>query len=88
MCELVAEIASCFTASEIGVPHGEGVENHASYVKSWLEQMKGDASFIFRASRMARQRRTFCSLSCGNRSDRGGVKSGEAPPGESPAGLV
>ena len=37
MCELVAEIASCFTASEIGIPHGEGLENHASYVKNWLE---------------------------------------------------
>jgi len=53
MCELIAEIASCFTASEIGVPHGEGLENHASYVKSWLDQMRGDASYIFRASRMA-----------------------------------
>ena len=53
MCELVAEIASCFTASEIGIPHGEGLENHAAYVKSWLEKMKGDASFIFKASRMA-----------------------------------
>jgi antirestriction protein ArdC len=53
MCELVAEIASCFTASEIGIPHGEGLENHAAYVKSWLDQMKGDASFIFKASRMA-----------------------------------
>jgi antirestriction protein ArdC len=53
MCELVAEIASCFTASEIGIPHGEGLENHAAYVKSWLDQMKGDSSFIFKASRMA-----------------------------------
>lgn len=53
LLELVAEIAACFTASEIGVPHGEGLENHASYVKSWLDQMRGDASFIFKASRMA-----------------------------------
>jgi antirestriction protein ArdC len=53
MCELVAEMAACFTASEIGVPHGETLENHAAYVKSWLEGMKGDRSFIFRASKLA-----------------------------------
>lgn len=53
MCELIAEMSSCFTASEIGIPHGEALENHASYVKSWLDAMKGDASYIFRASRMA-----------------------------------
>lgn len=53
MCELVAEMASCFVASEIGIPNGEGLENHAAYVKSWLEQMRGDSGFIFKASKMA-----------------------------------
>ena len=53
MCELVAEMAACFVASEIGVPHGEGLENHASYLKSWLEGMKGDHSFIFKAAKLA-----------------------------------
>jgi antirestriction protein ArdC len=53
MCELVAEMASCFVASEIGVPHGEALENHASYLKSWLEGMKGDRTFIFRAAKLA-----------------------------------
>jgi antirestriction protein ArdC len=53
MCELVAEMSACFVASEIGIPHGEGLENHASYLRSWLEQMKGDTNFIFRASKMA-----------------------------------
>lgn len=53
MCELIAEIASCFISSEIGVPHGEGVENHAAYVRSWLDAMRGDASYIFKAARMA-----------------------------------
>ena len=53
MCELVAEMSACFAASEIGIPHGEGLENHASYLKSWLDQMKGDANYIFRASKMA-----------------------------------
>jgi antirestriction protein ArdC len=53
MCELVAEMASCFVASEIGVPQGESLENHASYIKSWLEGMKGDRTFIFRAAKLA-----------------------------------
>ena len=53
MCELVAEMAACFVASEIGVPQGEGLENHAAYVKSWLERMKGDRTFIFRAAKLA-----------------------------------
>jgi len=53
MCELIAEMASCFVASEIGVPNGEPLENHASYVKSWLDAMRGDSGFIFRASKLA-----------------------------------
>lgn len=53
MCELVAEISACLVSSEIGIPQGESLENHASYLKSWLNQMKGDANFIFKASRMA-----------------------------------
>ena len=53
MCELIAEMASCFVASEIGVPNGEPLENHASYVKSLLDAMRGDSGFIFRASKLA-----------------------------------
>jgi antirestriction protein ArdC len=52
-CELVAEMSSCFVASEIGIPHGEALENHASYLKSWLDQMRGDANFIFKAAKLA-----------------------------------
>jgi antirestriction protein ArdC len=57
--ELVAEMAACFVAAELGVPHGETLENHASYLKSWLEGMKGDANFIFRASKMASKTTDF-----------------------------
>lgn len=53
MSELVAEIASSFLATELGVPHSEGIENHAAYVKNWLDAMQGDASFIFKASAQA-----------------------------------
>lgn len=51
--ELVAEIASCYLAAELGVPNSEPLENHAAYLKSWLEAMKNDANYIFKASRQA-----------------------------------
>ena len=53
MNELVAEISASFLSTELGVPQGESLENHASYLKSWLEGMKGDSSFIFKASTQA-----------------------------------
>lgn len=53
MNELVAEMVSCFLATELGVPQGEGIENHAAYLKSWLTEMKNDHSFIFKASTQA-----------------------------------
>lgn len=53
MGELVAEISACYVASELAIPVGEGLGNHASYLKSWLDGMKGDVSFIFKASTQA-----------------------------------
>lgn len=53
MCELVAELASSFLSTELGVPQGETLENHAAYLKSWLKEMKDDPSFIFKASTQA-----------------------------------
>jgi antirestriction protein ArdC len=51
--ELVAEMAASLLSAEIGVPQGEPLENHAAYLKSWLEGMKGDSSFIIQASSQA-----------------------------------
>ena len=51
--ELIAEMAACFLAAELGVPNGEGLANHASYVKSLLDAMRGDHNYIFRASSQA-----------------------------------
>ena len=49
--ELRAEIASMFLASMVGL---EGkVQNHAKYVSSWIEVLKGDKHEIFRAARDA-----------------------------------
>lgn len=53
MTELVAEMAGCFLATELGVPQSEDRSNHVSYLKSWLDSMKGDPGFIFKASSMA-----------------------------------
>ena len=53
MNELVAEIAASFISADLGIPQGEGMENHAAYVKSWLDAMKGDSTYIFRASTQA-----------------------------------
>ena len=53
MNELVAEIAASFLSAELGVPQGDSLENHAAYVKSWLEGMRGDPTYIFRASTQA-----------------------------------
>jgi antirestriction protein ArdC len=51
--ELAAEIASCYVAAELGIPQGEGLGNHAAYLQSWLESLKNDRNFIFRAAKQA-----------------------------------
>lgn len=64
--ELVAELTSAFLCSQLGadiVPeddsdeNGEGMkrrhENHASYLKSWLQKFKSDTSYLFRAATKA-----------------------------------
>ena len=38
--ELVAEIASCYVAAELGIPQGEDLGNHAAYLQNWLEALK------------------------------------------------
>jgi antirestriction protein ArdC len=53
MGELVAEIASCYITAELGIPQGEGLGNHASNVRHWLDAMKGDRNYIFKAAKHA-----------------------------------
>lgn len=50
--ELVAEMASAYTATELGMPLA-GLDNHAAYLKSWLDAMRESSSFIFRCSSQA-----------------------------------
>ena len=52
MGELIAEIGGCFLASELGLPVSDQT-NHVAYVEHWLQAMKNDPSFIFKASTQA-----------------------------------
>ena len=49
--ELIAEMGACFTCSTIGIVGN--LENHASYLKSWIRALKNDNTLIFRAAKEA-----------------------------------
>jgi antirestriction protein ArdC len=51
--ELAAEIGSCYVSAELGIPQGEGLGNHAAYLRSWLEALKNDRNYIFKAAKQA-----------------------------------
>ena len=53
MGELVAEMSAAFLSTELGIPGGEDMSNHAAYLQSWLRAMKNDVGFIFKASTQA-----------------------------------
>jgi len=49
--ELVAELCSAFASAETGVPFDD--KNHAAYIGSWLEALKGDKHAVFAAAKAA-----------------------------------
>ena len=51
--ELVAEISACYLCDAVGVPLDEGFVNHVSYISHWLNALRNDPSFIFKASNKA-----------------------------------
>ncbi len=51
--ELRAELGGCFIASELGLPTAQRLENHASYLKNWLQQMNDDPKFLLTAAAQA-----------------------------------
>lgn len=53
MGELIAELGGCFFCSTLGLGVAENLTNHAAYLKNWIDAMKGDPSFIFKASTQA-----------------------------------
>lgn len=57
--ELIAELGSCFLAGDLGLPINENLDNHAAYLQYWLEEMKADSRFIFRATSQASKAADF-----------------------------
>ena len=55
MGELIAEMGSCFLATELGIPNAENLPNHASYLEHWLKAMRNDHRFIFQAPSAGQQ---------------------------------
>jgi antirestriction protein ArdC len=53
MEELRAELASAFIGSELGLT--AEIENHVSYIGSWLEKLKNDKREIFKAAKDAQK---------------------------------
>jgi antirestriction protein ArdC len=53
MGELIAEIGGCYVSSGLDLPLSDDLENHTAYLQSWLEAMKNDVKFIFKASQQA-----------------------------------
>jgi antirestriction protein ArdC len=52
--ELVAELSSYFLGATINLPYDSQThENHAAYLKSWMEGLKKDKNLIFKAAGMA-----------------------------------
>ena len=58
MGELIAEIGGCFLANELGLPVSDQT-NHVAYLQNWLQAMKNDPSFIFKASTQASKAADF-----------------------------
>ena len=57
--ELIAEISGCFTCAELGLPVEQSLGNHASYLQHWIDQMREDHRFIFRATAQASKATDF-----------------------------
>jgi len=57
--ELIAELSSCYVSGELGLPVERSLRNHASYLQSWLQALKGDSKFIFKAASQATKAADF-----------------------------
>ena len=60
MNELVAEMSSCFVASELRIPQStDFLDQRTAYLASWLTKLENDPKFIFRASTQASKATDF-----------------------------
>ncbi|WP_435018557.1 ArdC family protein [Tundrisphaera sp. TA3] len=57
--ELRAEIASAFLMAELGVPQCDDLTNVNAYLAAWLNALKNDVNYIFRASAAANKAATY-----------------------------
>lgn len=57
--ELRAEIAAAYMLAELGVPQSSDMTNHQAYVASWLQSLRNDNRYIFRASTAASKAADF-----------------------------
>lgn len=57
--ELRAELASAFLAAEFGIESPHSIENHASYIESWISLLQKDKREIFRAASDAQKIANF-----------------------------
>ena len=51
--EIRAEVAAAYMLAELGVPQSSDLSNHQAYVANWLQALRNDNKFIFRASTAA-----------------------------------
>jgi|TARA_R100000093_G_scaffold71723_1_gene48596 antirestriction protein ArdC len=51
--ELVAEMGACFMLADLGVERH--INNSAAYIDGWLKKLKGDRSFLVKASQRAQK---------------------------------
>lgn len=52
--ELVAELTSCFVCADLGIAASER-DDHAAYIGGWLEALKNDKRYIFKAAAHAQR---------------------------------
>ena len=57
--ELVAEISSCYTTAQLGIPVGDDLQNHTAYLASWLKALEDDPKVIFKAASQASKATNF-----------------------------
>lgn len=53
MGELRAEIAACYVATELGIPHSTRIDKSAAYLQHWSEKLSEDNGAILRACSQA-----------------------------------
>jgi len=47
--EIRAEAAAAFSATALGIPNTNSLDQHAAYIQSWLKELENDPKFIFRS---------------------------------------